>query len=160
MKHLLLIRHAKSDWDIKEFPDFGRGLNKRGLREAAELKNNLNTIIKSIDLFVCSPAVRTIQTLSIVLGNEITNSELVYFEPHLYLAESYLIEKIVNDKLNQFKSIAIVGHNNGISDYLNSITNNKYNLEFPTGSWALLQKSATNATTNMASNWQILEKSW
>jgi phosphohistidine phosphatase len=160
MKHLLLIRHAKSDWDIKEFPDFGRGLNKRGLREAAELKNNLNTIIKSIDLFVCSPAVRTIQTLSIVLGNEITNSELVYFEPHLYLAESYLIEKIVNDKLNQFKSIAIVGHNFGISDYLNKITGNVLNIEFPTGSWVLLQAKTSKGSTNNPTEWQILEKSW
>jgi phosphohistidine phosphatase len=56
MKHLLLIRHAKSDWDIKEFPDFGRGLNKRGLREASEMKKNLSTIIPSINKYICSPA--------------------------------------------------------------------------------------------------------
>jgi phosphohistidine phosphatase len=160
MKHLLLIRHAKSDWDIKEFPDFGRGLNKRGLREASEIKNNLSSIINTIDFFVCSPAARTIQTLSIVLGNDISNPKLVGFEPKLYLAESDAIEQIVKKKLNELNSVAIVGHNNGISDYLNSLTNNKYNLEFPTGSWVLLQAKTSKGSTNNPTEWQILEKSW
>jgi phosphohistidine phosphatase len=160
MKHLLLIRHAKSDWDIKEFPDFGRGLNKRGLREASEIKNNLSSIINTIDFFVCSPAARTIQTLSIVLGNDISNPKLVGFEPKLYLAESDAIEQIVKKKLNELNSVAIVGHNYGISDYLNKITGNVLNLEFPTGSWVLLQAKTSKGSTNNPAEWQILEKSW
>jgi len=160
MKHLLLIRHAKSDWDIKEFPDFGRGLNKRGLREATELKNNLFPLIKSVQKYVCSPAARTIQTLSIILGDKIANSSVVYFEPKLYLAESNLIEQIVNENFKKLNSIAIVGHNSGISDFLNNATGNKYNLDFPTGSWVLLQENSTKDTESNSALWQIVQKSW
>lgn len=160
MKHLLLIRHAKSDWDIKEFPDFGRGLNKRGLREASEMKKNLSTVIPSINKFICSPAARTIQTLSIILGQEISNENIVYFEPNLYLAESKKIMQIVKKELINLDFVAIVGHNNGISDFLNLITQNKFNLEFPTGSWVLLENSSKVSNKEMSDNWRIIEKSW
>ncbi|MFN5629377.1 MAG: SixA phosphatase family protein [Bacteroidota bacterium] len=160
MKHLLLIRHAKSDWDIKEFPDFGRGLNKRGLREASEMKKNLSTVIPSINKFICSPAARTIQTLSIILGQEISNENIVSFEPNLYLAESKKIMQIVKKELINLDFVAIVGHNNGISDFLNLITQNKFNLEFPTGSWVLLENSSKVSNKEMSDNWRIIEKSW
>lgn len=160
MKHLLLIRHAKSDWDIKEFPDFGRGLNKRGLRESSEMKKNLSTVIPSINKFICSPAARTIQTLSIILGQEISNENIVYFEPNLYLAESKKIMQIVKKELINLDFVAIVGHNNGISDFLNLITQNKFNLEFPTGSWVLLENSSKVSNKEMSDNWRIIEKSW
>jgi phosphohistidine phosphatase len=160
MKHLLLIRHAKSDWDIKEFPDFGRGLNKRGLREASEMKKNLSTIIPSINKYICSPAARTIQTLSIILGEEISTANIVCFEPLLYLAESNKIMQIVKHELITLDFLALVGHNNGISDFLNLITQNKFNLEFPTGSWVLLENLAKVSNEEMTDNWQIIQKSW
>lgn len=160
MKHLLLIRHAKSDWDIKEFPDFGRGLNKRGLREASEIKKSLSHIIPSINKFICSPAARTIQTLSIILGEDISNANSVYFESNLYLAESKTIEQIVKKELIKLNFVAIVGHNNGISDFLNRITQNKFNLEFPTGSWVLLENMLKVSNEEMNYDWQIVQKSW
>jgi phosphohistidine phosphatase len=34
MKNLLLVRHAKSDWENLELDDFERPLNDRGKRDA------------------------------------------------------------------------------------------------------------------------------
>ncbi len=40
-KHLLLIRHAKSDWNDSTLSDFGRPLNKQGEKDAFEMAQRL-----------------------------------------------------------------------------------------------------------------------
>ena len=41
MKHLLLIRHAKSGYRHEELVDFGRTLNSQGREEAQQLAKQL-----------------------------------------------------------------------------------------------------------------------
>ena len=61
-KTLLIIRHAKSSWDIGTLTDFERPLNERGKRDAPEMAARLKKRNIKIDAFVSSPAKRAKKT--------------------------------------------------------------------------------------------------
>ena len=61
-KTLLLIRHAKSSWDISNLNDFERPLNDRGKKDAPAMAKRLLHKKISIDAFVSSPAKRAKKT--------------------------------------------------------------------------------------------------
>ena len=61
MKSLLLIRHAKSSWDL-DVDDFDRPLNHRGQNDAPKMAQRLKKKEIKIDCFISSPAKRAITT--------------------------------------------------------------------------------------------------
>ena len=61
MKHLYVIRHAKSSWADEGMRDFDRPLNERGKKNAPMMAERLQAKSK-VDHFVVSPAKRTRQT--------------------------------------------------------------------------------------------------
>ncbi|MEM9249569.1 MAG: histidine phosphatase family protein [Pseudomonadota bacterium] len=63
MKHLILLRHAKSSWANPEIDDFDRALNKRGKRAASDVGTWLRSKGWHPDTVLCSPARRTRETL-------------------------------------------------------------------------------------------------
>ncbi|MBC7912920.1 MAG: histidine phosphatase family protein, partial [Pyrinomonadaceae bacterium] len=62
MKQLLLVRHAKSDWNNSDLTDFERPLNKRGQKDAPEMAERLLHQHIIPQLIVSSPAVRALTT--------------------------------------------------------------------------------------------------
>ena len=71
-KTLLLIRHAKSSWDVGTLNDFERPLNDRGKKDAPMMARRLLDKKVSIDAFVSSPAKRakkTAELFSSAYGN-------------------------------------------------------------------------------------------
>ena len=62
VKTLLIIRHAKSSWDIGTLNDFDRSLNDRGKRDAPMMAKRLIDKTIMIDAFVSSPAKRAKKT--------------------------------------------------------------------------------------------------
>ena len=65
MKQLILIRHAKSDWDDPSLDDFDRPLNGRGKRDAPLMAERLRDKDIKIDQFIASPAKRARKTAAI-----------------------------------------------------------------------------------------------
>lgn len=62
MPELLLLRHAKSDWDADYNRDFDRPLNDRGQKAAEAIGKYLDDQ-PSIDRVLASPARRVVETL-------------------------------------------------------------------------------------------------
>lgn len=62
MKQLILIRHAKSNWDDLRQPDHERPLNDRGLRDAPKMATWLSTQVERPDFAILSTAVRVRDT--------------------------------------------------------------------------------------------------
>ena len=63
MKHLLIVRHAKSSWSNDAMTDFERPLNARGERTAPLVAKHLaETIGVQVDSAISSPALRAIST--------------------------------------------------------------------------------------------------
>ena len=55
MKTLLIIRHAKSNWDATALNDFERSLNERGKKDAPVMAQRLLDRKIDINTFVSSP---------------------------------------------------------------------------------------------------------
>ena len=60
MKTLLIIRHAKSSWDIASLNDFDRSLNERGKKDAPRMAKRLKEKDIYPDVMISSPAKRGI----------------------------------------------------------------------------------------------------
>ncbi len=63
---LLIMRHAKSDWDADYRQDFERPLNRRGSKDAKRMGKWLKQEKLIPDAIICSPAVRALSTAELI----------------------------------------------------------------------------------------------
>ncbi len=122
MKHLLLIRHAKSSWDPSVPTDFDRGLNNRGLRDAPAMAKRLLKREKDIDAFVSSPANRALLTATYFAEAYDIKPKHIITVPSLYEASVPVFYSVVEELDNDLKAVAIFSHNPGITDFVNELT--------------------------------------
>ncbi|MEM7764071.1 MAG: histidine phosphatase family protein [Pseudomonadota bacterium] len=113
---LTLLRHAKSDWGFEGLTDRQRPLNARGERDAPEMGKRLKASGVRPSLIVCSSAVRTTQTAKLFAKAIGFPIEFIHREASLYLASAHGILKTIAEHDNDFKNIVLVGHNPGISE--------------------------------------------
>ncbi len=126
MKKLILVRHAKSDWP-EETDDFDRPLADKGLQDALKMSKHLKNSSINIDYLVSSPAVRALNTGKIF--NETYHLDLVTNDK-LYNPSENNFHSVIYDLHDDVNSVAIFSHNNGISNFANSITDHIFH--FPT----------------------------
>ncbi|MDP4263532.1 MAG: histidine phosphatase family protein [Bacteroidota bacterium] len=122
-KILLLIRHAKSDWNGASLSDFDRPLNERGKRDAPVMAHRLLDKKINIDAFITSPAKRAKKTATIFANEFKRDKDEVILRQELYEAPAEIFYKVISAIDDQFNSVAIFSHNPGITDFANSLTN-------------------------------------
>jgi phosphohistidine phosphatase len=125
MKQLFLIRHAKSSWDDLTISDFERPLNGRGKKDAPEMAKRLADKKIEIDAFVSSPAKRAKKTCKYFAKEFDLSKDEVIFENKLYEAGTQNFFEVIENLKNKWDSVAIFSHNPGITDFANSLTNEK-----------------------------------
>ncbi|SRR5258706_13909926 len=125
MKHLLLVRHAKSDWSTPSSGDFDRPLNDRGKRDAPVMARRLLDKKIKIEAFISSPAKRAKRTASIFAKEYKRAKDEIVFKEELYAAAPRVFSEVINNVSDKFDSIAIFSHNPGITDFANSLTGSK-----------------------------------
>lgn len=143
-KQLLLIRHAKSDWGSASLTDFNRPLNRRGNTNAPEMAERMVKQRIVPQLIVSSPAVRALTTARYFAKTWHIQSEDIVEEKAIYEANVKTLLTIINQLDDQFEQIALFGHNPGLTDLANYLSNGHiYNMptcsvviiEFPFESW-------------------------
>jgi phosphohistidine phosphatase len=112
-KTVHLLRHAKSSWDDPGLSDHERPLAPRGTRAAGLLARYLAAQGTSVDLVLCSTALRARQTLELVLGSLGPNPK-VRMEQGLYRADEYALWQRLAEVRDTFGSVLVVGHNPAI----------------------------------------------
>ncbi len=122
MKHLILVRHAKSSWDSINMEDFDRPLNDRGNRDAPVMAKRLLKKDIDIDLFVSSPAQRALSTATFFAEAYQKKQKKIIQQAALYEANVSAFYEVVAGLENDAKSAAIFSHNSGITDFVNSLT--------------------------------------
>ena len=85
MKELLIMRHAKSSWDMPYNTDYERPLNKRGRKAAPRMGEFLADRDLLPDLIVSSPAVRAKQTSELFI-EAADYGDTIQFEQGIYHA--------------------------------------------------------------------------
>ena len=136
MKRLIIIRHAKSDWNTGEI-DFERPLNKRGKKEAPIVGNLLKNEGLLPDLIVSSSAKRTTET-SILIAKELNYPiENIQYDDSIYEAPVERLIKAVWMLPNEMNTVCLVGHNPGVSALASYFINDW--LDFKTANAAVLE---------------------
>lgn len=131
MKQLLLIRHAKSSWTDFSVKDFDRPLNDRGKRDAPVMAKRLLEKEITVDAFVASPAKRAKKTAEYFAGAYNRKKSEIIFADELYLATPSVFESVIAQISDEYSTIAVFSHNNGITDYANTLTDTRID-EMPT----------------------------
>jgi phosphohistidine phosphatase len=136
MKTLLLLRHGKSNWDDEDLPDHDRPLSTRG-KEAAKRVGRLLAEQRLVpDLLVSSTAVRARATAEKV-AKKSRYERAIELERKLYLASAATWFDVIRHALDDRKRVLAVGHNPGISEFLNRLTG--ADEEMPTGALAQVE---------------------
>jgi phosphohistidine phosphatase len=122
-KQLLLIRHAKSDWNHIKLSDFDRTLNPRGEKNAPQMAQRLSAKNIIPEQIVSSPAVRALTTAR-YFANEFGIAEsTIVEEKRIYEATVYELMNVVNKLDNSSSFTALFGHNPGISNLADTLCN-------------------------------------
>jgi phosphohistidine phosphatase len=120
-KTLLLIRHAKSSWDVGSLNDFDRPLNERGKKDAPAMAKRLLQKKINIDAFVSSPAKRAKKTAELFCKEYGKDEEEIIFITKLYHASPEIFFEVIEELDNRFNTVAIFSHNMGITEFANQL---------------------------------------
>ena len=147
MKQLLLIRHAKSDWNDPAQKDFDRPLNNRGHMNAPEMAQRLVKRGIIPQQIVSSPAMRAQTTANYFAEAFGFKKSTIQKEPAIYEASANALLKLINKLDNQHNLIALFGHNPGLTHIAENLSGAEiYNIptcgmvliEFPFDDWEMI----------------------
>ena len=140
MKTLLLFRHGKSSWDAPTRPDRERPLAPRGVTAARRMGRFLERAGPAPDHILCSPAVRTTETLrhAADAGRWQAPAAVV---PELYGAAPEEVLACVRAVDPRAETLLVVGHEPACSGTA-SILIGGAALRFPTAALACIRLGA------------------
>lgn len=120
LRTIYLIRHAKTESSTLELEDFDRALTDRGKNDAAMVSEKLLARGVKLDLILSSPASRAKMTAEI-FASLLKPEQGIQYIAELYLPEPFIFDDVISKLDRSIKSVAIVSHNYGITDYANSL---------------------------------------
>lgn len=107
------MRHAKSSWADLSLNDSDRPLNTRGHRDAPYMAKKMTSIIKAVDLMICSPARRAQETCT-YFADEIKSEKIVTVDKVYHATVDTLVDVIMEIDPS-VKTAMIFGHNPGFT---------------------------------------------
>ena len=122
MIELMLMRHAKSDWN-SHTADIDRPLNSRGSRDAIAMGAYLDQIGLVPDKIIVSPAKRTRQTAELLLRKLPIDERQVIVDRDLYLADLETLCEIVELYTADHQRILFLAHNPGMDEMVSYLAN-------------------------------------
>lgn len=143
MKKLLLMRHAKSDWQESGLKDFDRPLNDRGKKDAPRMGKFLQQIDNLPGMILASSAKRVQETIEGMTSKWEHRPEIVYVD-ELYSGSYRGYIEIIQTKSKPIDHLMIVGHNPTIEETAAAICSgsNAHNVfVFPTAAIACFEIS-------------------
>jgi len=123
MKHLILVRHAKSSWKDPETEDHERPLSKRGEREAPFMAKIFRDKDLKVDMMVSSTAIRALETAKEFAMKIDYKKSKILRVAELYLAEAEELIDYIKGIDDENKSVMMIGHNPGFTHLANTLTN-------------------------------------
>ena len=150
MKKLLIIRHAKSSWANSNETDFERPLNDRGRMNAPEMAERLVKRNVLPDAIISSAAKRTIETSLLMMKPLGLQQQQLVKKQELYLATPDTILETIVSMDDAWQTAAIVAHNPGVTDFVNTLCEVKvddmptcavYAVDIKTDSWINFNKA-------------------
>lgn len=124
MKTLILIRHAKSDWNTASLiKDIDRPLNVRGVNDASVMADRLKKKKIKPDAIVSSIGIRALHTATIFCRDMEIASEKIQIKTELYHAGKRTIVDVIQKLDNKLDTVFVFCHNPGINDFAATFVN-------------------------------------
>ena len=108
----MLLRHAKSSWADATLEDHDRPIQDKGRGRAANLAAWLDDRAIGCDLVLCSTALRTRQTLEVVLP--VLGNPQVRYEPAIYEADAQGLLDLLRTVGEEHDRVLLIGHDPGL----------------------------------------------
>jgi len=152
MKTLIIIRHAKSSWANIGQDDAERPLIERGKKDAPEMAKRLKDRGLKIDLFASSPAKRAKKTANYFAEEFDIKKDDILIVDDLYGAGVNNFYNVVQSLKNKYDTVAIFSHNPGITEFVNTLTNENvdnmptcavFAVSIHTDKWTSIKESST-----------------
>lgn len=122
MKVLYIVRHAKSSWANPMQADFDRPLNDRGKRDAPRMGKRLKERRIIPDIMLTSPAKRALSTCKRIAETTGYEKAKIKTDQKLYHADETGLLKVVQSIKDKHHSAMLFGHNPGLTDFVNEIS--------------------------------------
>lgn len=116
-RRLILMRHAKSDWDDPALADHDRPLNKRGRKAAPRMAQWLSSNGSVPDIILGSTAMRVRETVSLMQEQWQYEATELYCRD-LYLAAPETILRVVGSDALDHQTVLLVAHNPGLEELI------------------------------------------
>lgn len=151
MKNLILIRHAKSNWDSPS-SDKMRSLSSRGIADAHLVSSHLAADLNKRCIVWSSTAKRAKDTATIFLQNMIWPLDSIIYKDELYTFDVHELTKVIKKCDNSHNCIIVFGHNSALTDFVNTFgdvfieniaTTGFVSINFDTDSWQDINKGYT-----------------
>jgi phosphohistidine phosphatase len=148
-KQLIIVRHGKSDQGEYGMSDFNRTLNHRGNKNANEMAERITSKGIMPEQIVSSPAKRALSTAKHFADVLKVPHSNIQQEATIYEANVTALLQVINQLNNDYKRIALFGHNPGLTELVNYLADAKiYNLptagvvviDFPFDDWLLVSQ--------------------
>lgn len=111
MKHILLLRHAKSSWEDSSLDDFDRPLAKRGLKDAPRMGAFAQQTGYVPDLIISSPAERAKQTTRLFRKSAGIEKQEIQWEEDFYYGSCFDYLRVLQKCDDNRETVMLVGHN-------------------------------------------------
>jgi phosphohistidine phosphatase len=139
---VILLRHGKSSWSESTLADIDRPLAPRGERASRKLAKYMRRKGIQPALVLCSPSLRTRQTLEAV-ESSLGERYAVEVVPQLYAASEQELLGRLQAVPESVSSVMLVGHNPGLHNLALVLASRGADLaqleeKFPTGALATL----------------------
>ena len=142
MKSLILVRHAKSSWNLP-LEDKQRPITLQGSNAIKKVALTVQNFIESSPTIYCSTAIRTTQTALLFCETLGIAKDSICFEEKLYTFSANQLEDFIKKMDNSKNEIILFGHNEGITDFVNKF-GDEYIYNVPTAGIVFLQFETTN----------------
>ena len=141
MKRLVLLRHAKSSWDLN-VSDKDRPLTEKGINRITMISVNSSNVLSGADLIFSSPANRAIHTACIMINSLGLSFTKIVLKNELYTFElSKLLDFIYNIS-DDYNSVICVCHNRAFTEAISHLSKRDF-IHLRTSAWAELKFSQT-----------------
>lgn len=119
---LVMIRHAKSSWANPLQSDYERPLNERGQHDAPMMGERLKRQNILPDLVIASPAKRAKQTAKKIAAAIGYDEDKIQWQEKLYHCIPSVFEEVLHEVGDDVKTVFIVAHNPGITEFANEVS--------------------------------------
>jgi phosphohistidine phosphatase len=129
MKHIYIVRHAKSSWAYTGLSDHDRPLNGRGKRDAPIMAGELKNRVDHIQVALSSTARRAKETFEYF--SNVFHFDKEYLVARLYHAYTNVLIDEIAMLEDEYDSAILFAHNPGLTELYNHFSR-RYLANLPT----------------------------